>query len=332
MMPTFYEEKMKKERKMRYKDIELYKSLEERVAYDDYNYYGLFYKRGKLRIDPKRYAKVRGMSAEMKKIANITRTHYFTPKKNDRYDYNCNIFNERLNEIKNEWAKDFKPIIDNAINSIANMKKLTPGDYVNLMCGISSVGSAQAWANWQNFINEQKVAEKKQGLLVSMYAQFFHLMASKIEALTIYVLTKNGFKKDRFDRCSFYNFKSIGQSKFEQLDDFKSYDKMYCIWNFIKHNSLITYKTLKDRYPKTLCEGEYSQGQMAIYWLKIDENVITEILEGIQEFFKNYCKLVFNEDFDEAQWNYNAYFETDVKNEIECFTNPLGLQWWDEID
>lgn len=37
-----------------------------------------------------------------------------------------------------------------------------------------------------------------------MYAQFVHYMASRIEAVTIKILTKNNAVKDRFDRNIFY--------------------------------------------------------------------------------------------------------------------------------
>lgn len=56
------------------------------------------------------------------------------------------------------------------------------------------------------------------------------------------------------------------------------------------------------------------------------------MIDGCGEFFKKYCALVFNENYQEAQWNYMRYFSSIVSDEIESITNPLGLQWWDDID
>lgn len=39
-----------------------------------------------------------------------------------------------------------------------------------------------------------------------------------------------------------------------------------------------------------------------------------------------------NEDYSEAQWNYDKYFVKLVDDVIEDFRNPLGLEWWDELD
>ena len=45
-------------------------------------------------------------------------------------------------------------------------------------------------------------------------------------------------------------------------------------------------------------------------------------------FFKEYCELVYKENYDEAQWNYGRYFLDLVDEQIELITNPLGLPWY----
>ena len=49
-------------------------------------------------------------------------------------------------------------------------------------------------------------------------------------------------------------------------------------------------------------------------------------------FFDEYCKLVFNEDTESANWNYDQYFLDRVNDEIESCTNPLGMDMFDDID
>ena len=87
------------------------------------------------------------------------------------------------------------------------------------------------------------------------------------------------------------------------------------------------------RYPNILVEdSNYKQGALAIYFIKFSDEMVLDILNGCIRFFKEYCELVFNEDYDQAQWNYNEYFLDTVKQTIKNITNPLGLDWWDEID
>ena len=99
----------------------------------------------------------------------------------------------------------------------------------------------------------------------------------------------------------------------------------YCIWHFIKHNSFSTYEKLKEKYPETLHKAEYQQGNLAIHYLNVSDELISELMNGCTEFFKEYCQLVFEENYAEAQWNYGQYFLSQVSDTIEGFVNPLGL-------
>ena len=67
---------------------------------------------------------------------------------------------------------------------------------------------------------------------------------------------------------------------------------MYCIWHFIKHNSLSTYDKLKSKYPDVLVEAEFKQGYLAYTYVKFSENLILELLNGCGEFFKEYYAFI----------------------------------------
>lgn len=329
---------MKRERYSRNKDKNLYLKLDKYCDVRDMRYWGLFdaNKKGiNLKIDPKRFQKALCFKFDENqlKIINNRKTHYFLPKKIYWQDYNCNIFQYEIDEIKKYWLKHFKELINREVNRIKKPQELMPGDYYNLQCGISGTGAAQAWANWQNMKNKQIYINECSSLISCLYAQFLHYMTSRIEAITIKVLTTNKIIKDRFDRKEFYKTLKSKEIAMEQMEYFSYYDKLYCIWNFIKHNSFSTFKTLNDRYPELIyCADKYQQGDLAIYFLKFSNELIEDLLNGIEKFFKEYCKIVFDEDYDEAQWNYSDYFIERANDEIESITNPLGLQWWDELD
>ena len=327
---------MKKQRKSRNLNLELYKILEESPGgYRDTRYWGVFNgeKKELIKVDTKRYQKKLGQfSIEQLQVINARKSHYFYPKKIAYGNYNCNIFIEEISDIQKYWETQFKPIIAESIKRIKKPRELCPGDYYNLQCGISGTGAAQAWANWINWKNNREYRADCATLTWSLYSEFFHFMSARIEAITVKVLTKNNAIKDRFDRNAFYAT-AVGKNKrIEDLDHFSWYDKLYCLWNFIKHNSLSTYQTLKDRYPELLYEDEYVQGEMALYFIKFEDKMIEDIIAGCKEFFKEYCELVFNENYNEAQWNYCEYFIHRMNDEIEMYDNPLGLEWWDELD
>ena len=167
--------------------------------YEDTRYYGVFIygKDKRIKVDPIRYDKKIGLSDEQKKVMALRKTHYFFPVHRKHMDYNCNIFKREIADIKNKWINEHKPIVDAAIAKITS-KTYTPGDDYKLMCGISGPGAANARAQWATMMSEREAEYKRFGLKTSMYAQFFHLMVSRIEAITVYVLIQNGFDKDKF--------------------------------------------------------------------------------------------------------------------------------------
>lgn len=356
-MPQFLGEGMKKERGQRFANQKLYRAMdcwfdfyvsEEEKAdankvlakykvndpIEDTRYYGLFIsgKDKSIKIDPIRYDKKVGLGDQQKAVIAKRETHYFCPAKRNYSDYNCNIFRDEIADIRKKWLNEHKPIVDKAIDQI-KAKEYTPGDDYKLMCGISGPGAANARAQWATMMAKQEAEYKRFGLKTSMYAQFFHLMASRIEAITVSVLTKNGFKEDTFCRNSLYTFKNKTKEDISKLNGFQEYDETYCIWNFIKHNSLSTYNTLKENYPEAIGNlAEYHQGDLAIYYVALDEELIRKLLDGVGRFFDAYCEYVFNEDVESAFWNHDQYFLKQVEDTIESFTNPLGLDVFDDMD
>jgi hypothetical protein len=207
-------------------------------------------------------------------------------------------------------------------------KDYGPGDDYLAMSGILAPDEAQTNATIRTWRSHMEAEAKRNRMYLSLYSQFFHQMVSKIEAITVLVLTNNGYKGDRFDRNVLYAFKDFKQESIKQLNGFQTYETMYVIWNFIKHNSLSAYETLKKANPNILIDQPYTQGQLANYYIKFSNELIQDIISGVECFFKEYCKLVFDEDYDNAQWDYDDYFTSAVYTEIEGIINPLGLPDW----
>ena len=324
---------MKKERKTKHLNQTSY----ENFSYEDTRYYGLWI-RGKgetleTKIDPRRFqsAARHTFQQHQLEVINNRTSHYFHPAKTYYEDYYCNWFVDELKDIKRDWVGNFKSLIDTAIQKIQKPRKLCAGDYDNLHMGISSVQAADAWAMQANWKNEREYRIKVAKVVYGLYSQFIQQMASRIEAVTVKVLTERNMIEDHFDRNILYG--GINKdTPVRALPHFSSHNKLYCIWNFVKHNSLSTYETLKSRFPELVSEEEFKQGDAALYYVKFSEELILDLIDGCSEFFKEYCSLIFNEDYSQAQWNYHYYFYNIVRDEIECLVNPLGLEWWDDLD
>lgn len=324
---------MKKDRNGRFVNQKLYKELDESFNISDMRYWGILGEIGNerhskkhIRIDSKRFQKTTRTTfdAQQLKVINGRRSHYFHPAKIDRFDYNCNWFIKEINQIKLDWDNIFKRLIQREADRIKKPKKLIAADDYNFQCGITDYDESQGWALIQNIKNQEKYKEEVIKIIQSLYAQFFHQMASRLEAITVYVLTRNGKNVDRVDRNALYDYAGeTGTAR--DLPHYKYHDKLYCIWNFIKHNSISTYKTLKERYPEVLYAVEFQQGDTAAFYVKFSECLILELLDGNTEFFKEYCERVYHEDYEQAQWNYERYFYDIACNEKKSLEDPLGL-------
>ena len=340
---------MKRERNCRELNLKLYNALDENFAFRDTRYWGLFYhgKNRELRIDIKRFLKMTGVTLTEKQLQIIQsrKTHYFYPKKKTCWGYNCNVFNRTMTEIEADWSGDsawnestdelqsgkggYKELIAQAIKNIKKAPERTVGDDYHFQCGIIDYEEAEMNARMQSQLNHFAYMEKCAEFIISMHAQFFHQMMSKIEAVQIEVLRNNNVKVEHYNREV---LKGVGTAKnvnVEELEHYKFLDLGYCVWHFLKHNSLSTYQKLKERFPEVLLDGEFKGGNLAYAYIAFNkEELIEKVYTGCAEFFYEFCKAIWGEDEYEARWNYNTYFEAIVNERIEDIDNPLGLPPW----
>ena len=138
------------------------------------------------------------------------------------------------------------------------------------------------------------------------------------------MLAKNGKNVKSFDRNALYDYAGA-QGTARDFKNYKYHDKLYCIWHFIKHNSLSTYEKLKEKYSDVLVSEEFQQGHLASTYVKFSEKLILELIQGCGEFFKEYCSYVYKENYDEAQWNYDDYFIQPMLDYYDVIENPFGI-------
>jgi len=188
------------------------------------------------------------------------------------------------------------------------------------------VGNRTKWKK------RMKLIKDKLELYNSLYAQFYHGMVSRIEAITVKVFYNINPKIKKFTRDQLYDNVNTKKISSRDLLHFKFHDKMYSIWNFIKHNNQNTYDTLHNNYKDVLIDKKYENGDLAIRYITLDEELILELLEGTKQYFIEWCNLNLNENYERSLWDYDEWFLEKVKDQIECIDNPLGLTWIDEID
>lgn len=309
---------MKKKSKAIGKD---YTKLDRTHASYQFEYYGIILKDNRVKIDTKRYKKF--LKIPNKKIEK-RHSVYYLPTKIHRSDYKCNWFRDLFSQYKKLWFTEYKNFID-SIKTPTQIEKQVL--VANMFEGTMDIDEAK-----EKSIISGSLRQKEYKMIIkSLYAQFFHQLMSSVDALCLKMLTSCGYKEEDYTKKQFDIFIQGLQGKkaipFKDFENYSIYDKAFTLWNFLKHNSLRSYKVLKQRYPTMIWDPNenYQNGESALTVAKIDEKFIIYCLDNMHLFFDELCEKAFQENVSDAQWDYDDYFYNEVKKEIDLINNPLDI-------
>ena len=287
------------------------------------NYYGLFRKNGKLRIDVKRLSKIDYGPFDkdfLKKINDIPRdTAYFFPKKKRMDEYMCNIFTNYLTCLRKMLDREIKPII----KSIKTPEQAGDDAFMaNIPYGILDHGECEL----ERFSETLRRSYEYPSVVKMIYAQFIHYIGSVVELAKIDVMNRNGYDTNRMNtRGLRTHLIEKYDVTIENIPNYEYYMRFYCLWNFMKHNSKSAYDKLKKIYPDILSGESFVSGHYSLNYILLKESTIFDLLDGLQKFFNSFCESVFEEDTNEAWWNYDDYFISEFRMWREDMQNPLGI-------
>ena len=327
-----------------------YSILTEKYGYNDYlhkEYYGLFIKKGILKIDTKR---LQEKFPDEFSVCDFKRnTVYFTPLKKHRDDYCMNYFIDAIEESRRIWYEQknsFHQMLDDYAKK--ELAKEAPNWDFEMNCGYLEPDEWEMSNRMERILHQEKVKkrinDKAYNLMITLYLETIQQMASHLEHAMIFTMQKMGYEGDKCGRLDIFRFMDgrIGKSenKIKKLDHFDVYDKFYSIWNFTKHNSPSTYNKIKKYWPELLFNKEkdkwfnldFPSDHLAIEYLNINDKFITSLFDPLLEFYFEFCELCYNEPKYHSTWNYNDYFlrivESRIKDDQEMIENPLGLPRW----
>lgn len=291
--------------------------------YDYYNkeYYGILVKKDRTRIDVKRMMNTCDLDENIYEFMNKPRkTVYFMPDRIKRHDYMINIFRDTINSQKAIWTNEMIPVI---------RKIETPSEVANnartgyfMQTGIMEHDELQIYAG----IESNKREYHYNQVIYLLVVQFVHQYVSSIEAVTLKVISRNGYQNERFSRNELDAFvQGKANIKLSNIEHYDKYDRLYIVWHFLKHNSIDLYNKIQ-KYPEILVKNhKFENGDMAMDVLKINLDFVDNMFFDLIRFFEKLCEKVFNEDIETSKWNYDGYFREHVNDLIEEYNNPLGL-------
>ena len=279
---------------------------------EEMEFWGLHEIDGRIEVDVERYAEAceqTGIKDFMpKELFDNPTVDYYIPTVKERYDYTCNYFQDKINRLINTWNEEYKPVFrkiktpsevrDNVrigmIMETSDMDCIDDIDVEAAMAGVRRI------ATYERIINE-------------MYCMFLMKVCSEVDRIILSAVSTLGYTDENFDMREFKIFSEgkNGSVKLWHLKQYKDFDKLHKINNFIKHNSVGAFKTL-DKYCHecvVVREGvEYKNGMYAGDWLNFKESDIDKLLNSIKVFFYDYCKRILGENIDRCYWDNDDYF------------------------
>lgn len=285
----------------------------------NFHFWGIHKKNGRVHVDTKRFIEMCKSHGAEELIAEgflgERNTVYLTPSKLHRGDYAVNIFRDLMNELSQEWENEYKPIF-----SLIKTPEQVRHEVFSEEIAYSSAedyDDVNLDADMAAFQREPSYAHA----INSLYCQFIQKVCTESDRYLLYVITKKGYKEADFNVKTFRAFTDgLGSDKtssmIRELNKYNSWNLLHKLNNFLKHNSIQSYQTLKKFYPRNVQEtmivdGEetaYQNGMYAGDWIVIKEGYIDTILKNLLLFFEDYCKTFFDEDVERAAWDYDDYF------------------------
>lgn len=284
-------------------------------------YFGVHKRNGRLHIDTKRFKKMllRYDCKEFLKegmFKNRTTT-YLIPKKVHRHDYKANIIRDLLSNLQADWNNEFKPLL----TKIKTPEGVSENYRLDM---ISTTACSEDFdeIDIDSRIKGIKRIPKYESVIQSLYCQFICKICAEIDRFTLILITSLGYSDNRFGIEKLTKFTDDlmhkrGTRLIKKLSEFSSFDLLHKINNFLKHNTLSSYNTLKKKYPKNV-RGDikrkpYENGMFAGDWIIVEDGYIDKLFIELNKFFEDYCKTIIGEDLEESKWNYDEYFSEAVK-------------------
>ncbi len=303
-------------------DYSKYDGIETTWDYDilkHQDFFGIHTVNDRVEIDIERYKRaceiVRITDFMPKEIFEESNIQYYIPSRKNRADYMVNIYIDSLNQLIADWNNEYKGLFKkittpNAVKEGYRLNSLmhtsSSDDFDDIEVDAMLAGIRRS-ATYNRIINE-------------LYCIFISKICTEVDRISLLAMTKAGYTDTDF---SFKQFRAFSEGMLngeavciiEDLKKYNAYNMLHKINNFLKHNSVDAYNTLKKYYPKNVASVEngksktpYENGMFACDWIILEENYIDDVLSKLKLFFIDYCKQYCREDDSRADWDNDEYF------------------------
>ncbi len=246
---------------------------------------------------------------------------YYIPSSVSKHDYICNYLNDSVSNLWKDWNLEYKPLFD---------KIFSPKDAENShrISALATISDSELFDDAE--LGSKYAAFKRMKTYYRIQAElhcvFIINVVIEIHRIILRALSMQLYEKPNYnvwDLVTYCNGKDVS---FFSLKNCRVYLKYNNICNFLKHNSVSAYKTLKEHNPECLREinKEYENGMFAVEWINFKEVNIEKFLSDIRPFLEDFCVKVLGEDLKQAEWDHDEHF-MEIFNELKDPEEHFGI-------
>lgn len=290
---------------------------------DEPKFFGIHFIDGKMEIDIARYietCRLFGYDDFLPEELKKMKEGYYYPSRKYKDDYMTNIYRDSIDELSNDWRREYKPLFEKIItpNQVKEGSRL---DRISQTSCSDDFDEIEVEAMLDGLRRESKYRE----IVNELYCMFISKICTEVDRISLLAMSKSGYTDTDF---SFKQFRAFSEGllkdgehfSIEDLKKYNAYNMLHKINNFLKHNSIDSYKTLKKMYPNNVASAEnktanieYENGMFAADWIILKPNYIDEIFGKIRTFFDDYCEKFYKEDLSKVYWDYEGYFKYAIR-------------------
>ena len=307
----------------------------ENIPTNDYLYYGFHLKNGRYHIDTKRLKKLGYDTFFPSELFSTPRnTHYFIPKYKNRREWGINILLGQLNKLSSDWNEEYKVFI----SSIKTPKEVAENVRLEEMSMTSCSDDLDQIQEDALIAGVHRIAKYKE-IIKSIHLQYLQKIFAEYFRALLLTIKDRGYENSEdftFEKlCGYvqnkFNIQYRRANPLYKLPHYKYFVLLNKIDNFLKHNTLKSYNALandpyeKDEELKVFVsefvygketKRKYENGMYAGDWLKIGPEFVGDILTNLCEFSKEFCELMYGENYVEASWNSDENLIDILRNEV----------------
>lgn len=287
-------------------------------------YWGIHEVNGRLEIDVRRFEYVCYRFTEEERYfpkALGRKGPYYVPSKIHRHDYTYNYLMDCLDALRQDWSREYRPLIDKVLSP----KDAKDNYRINTLMSIGDSESYEdvelgsVWAALKRISPYHRIRNE-------LYCIFLTKVIIEIHRIVFSSMARNHYRSGRYSVSDLKSYCNGAGIDFYTLKNWKVYLKYNDIYNFLKHNSVSAYWTLKKNNPECVLQnmGKYKNAMYAANWLDMSNISIDELLSKIRPFLEDFCKKVLKENANRAKWDYDDYF-LETERELEDPMEHFGI-------